>query len=791
MTGVTRRRVALWTPWLPQAGALPTYSFEVTRLLARHHDIVVVVEDRWADRRWVDQVGMAGADGVEMVGASAYRAGSVRGADVDVYQLADSPACLYSYRAALEQPGLLVLHDPGLADFHALLAGGRESVAYRDEVRYNQDRSPGRGDGYGGGEPLLSGRLVDASLLTLVHCPDAVAELTGGHRSPPVRYVHPPVEVERGAPDRPREVDAPLVVGVFGALARPNQALEVLDAFARVRRDHPGGALVVADQADQPEVVTRVEALVERRGLGGAVRVATGLSLTALRRELRACDLAVMVGEGATTEAATTVLRALGAGKPVVVAEDGAYAHLDRTFCWTVPGDGGDRAAGLERVLRWALAAPESVRGVGEAARSFVEAQATVPAVVEAYLEAIEEAVHRRTSAQRREAVTVSGEPLGVNAVADWKGTTGLSEAARRCVVALLDAGVEVSLVDRRTGERQSEARLPERLSRLPTGRRHGIDINYFNVDQFQLLSDRFLRPPGRATYVIGYWAWELPRVAYRVARNIERVDELWVGSRFTKQAFQGHTDRPVQVMPHFLEPAPAGGCTRADFGLPEEACLFFFGFDVQSTMGRKNPLGVIEAFSRAFSAAERAGPARLVLKTLNLANYPEARALLVKELGSVNGILVEDDLSSGEMFALMTLCDVYVSLHRSEGFGLGMAEAMYLGRPVIATGYSGNMDFMTVTNSCPVGYRLESVGTTVSQYNPGMSVVYEDDQLWGAADVHQAARWMRRLYESPATRERIGSKGAATIRHRYSRAAAGAAMVQRLTEVAKLNAAR
>jgi glycosyltransferase involved in cell wall biosynthesis len=155
-----------------------------------------------------------------------------------------------------------------------------------------------------------------------------------------------------------------------------------------------------------------------------------------------------------------------------------------------------------------------------------------------------------------------------------------------------------------------------------------------------------------------------------------------------------------------------------------------------------------------------------------------------------VGGVLLDMELSRDEMASLIARSDVYVSLHRSEGFGLGIAEAMLAGRPAIATAYSGNLDFMTYQNSCLVGYRLVPVTTSEIQFNPGMEIVYEPDQLWAEANLDQAARWMRTLYEDKGLRERIGAAGSATIETRYNSAAAGAVAAARLADIASERAA-
>jgi glycosyltransferase involved in cell wall biosynthesis len=328
----------------------------------------------------------------------------------------------------------------------------------------------------------------------------------------------------------------------------------------------------------------------------------------------------------------------------------------------------------------------------------------------------------------------------------------------------------------------------PRSASDLRIGHRRHYDprLWYLNVNEFPVVGDSELRPYSSARHVIGFWFWELPIVATTLVPQIARVDELWVGSRFTAAAFRGYTDKPIHVMPVPIETAPDPRLSRADFGLPEAACLFFFHFDATSTLARKNPYAVLRAFGRAFDPSKRQGGARLVIKTLNLRKSPEAHERLTREIAAVGGILIDADLTRAEMDALISLCDVYVSLHRSEGFGMGMAEAMLLGLPVVATGYSGNMEFMTQANSCLTGYRLRPVDETDLVHQPGIDAIYELGQLWAEPDVDHAARWMRWLCENPAARRRIGTAASATVRRRYSAEAAGAAMAARLGELSE-----
>jgi glycosyltransferase involved in cell wall biosynthesis len=176
-----------------------------------------------------------------------------------------------------------------------------------------------------------------------------------------------------------------------------------------------------------------------------------------------------------------------------------------------------------------------------------------------------------------------------------------------------------------------------------------------------------------------------------------------------------------------------------------------------------------------------------LVVKVINLSSYPVVQRDLRRHMERLGGILIESNMSPGEIAALIAHCDVYVSMHRSEGFGLGLAEAMYFGHPVIATGNSGNMDFMNATNSCLVGYRSMVVHRNELSDNPTAMVLYQPGNLWVDPDVHEAARLMRWLFENPAERARIGAKASADIRAGYSLAAAGRAMHARLVEIANM----
>ena len=783
-------RIAWWSPLPPQRSGISDYSAMLLPHLLEQVDVLAVVGDPVAST-------VRAPEGVPVVGATEYLNGGAGPCDLDVYQMGNH-ALFHSYmhQHVVDRPGVLVLHDLSLLDFYVSLCGGLDRVALLEEARYNDPTLGGviPRTLIGGQYELdrmrvqLSRRLVEASLVTVVH--SAWAETEVSHRYPAARvtWLHSPGPLSCTPPGPPRQPGDQVVFGVFGGLAWHKRIPVVLRAFARLQRHYPGRArLLIAGRSENPTVIGALRQQIADLSLGAAVDLVTDLAPDGFEDAIAGCDVVIGLRGPTVGETSATLMRALGAGKPVIVSDLPQYRDLDRTFCWPVPTDPSEEVATLDQLMQELVEDPQRRSAGGDAARRFVASHASPLMVARRYAELFEEQMGS-SRGQRLVAALPGARPVEeVTVFGDWRATTGLAEAARHSVMALTNTGLRVWLNDRQVpGCLRAERRMPSALRDLPSGRRGPIDIWYLNVNELHVVADAELRPGGSDRYVIGDWFWELPTVATSLVSQIERVDELWVGSRFTAAAFRGHTGKPIRVLPVPIEVAPDPRLCRADFGLPETACLFLFGCDATSSLARKDPWAVIDAFGRAFDHSERSGPARLVLKTLNLRAFPEARERLTREVAAVGGILINESLTRSEMDALTGLCDVYVSLHRAEGFGMGMAEAMLLGLPVVATGYSGNMDFMTQANSCLTGYRLRPVEEADLAHHPGLDRICELGQLWAEPDVDQAARWMRWLYENPAARGRIGAAGSATIRRRYSSEAAGAAMTTRLDELAE-----
>ncbi|KIL99573.1 Glycosyltransferase [Paramagnetospirillum magnetotacticum MS-1] len=255
---------------------------------------------------------------------------------------------------------------------------------------------------------------------------------------------------------------------------------------------------------------------------------------------------------------------------------------------------------------------------------------------------------------------------------------------------------------------------------------------------------------------IIGYWAWELPDIPDDWHRGFAYVHEIWVPSRFTAAAVGRHTDKPVRVVPHPV-PSVAAAPHRARFGFPEAACVVMAACDLRSSMARKNPLGALAAFRAAFDD----DPSRLlVLKVGGLTGNEAAFETIRRAVdGLGNVLLLTEVLSPEEMDSLIASIDILLSLHRSEGFGLLLAQAMRAGKAVVATDWSGSTDFVTADTAEPVPAHLVTVEDPQRRYGGR-------NQIWADPDLDESARLLRRLADDPERRIEIGTRARRKIAH-------------------------
>jgi glycosyltransferase involved in cell wall biosynthesis/2-polyprenyl-3-methyl-5-hydroxy-6-metoxy-1,4-benzoquinol methylase len=337
---------------------------------------------------------------------------------------------------------------------------------------------------------------------------------------------------------------------------------------------------------------------------------------------------------------------------------------------------------------------------------------------------------------------------IAVNVAGFLKGGLGLGEAARRYVAALQAGGVPVSTTAYDVPLPTVQAATPKEFEFVDVAGAAEPAFNLVCVNAPELPA--FYSEVGPAFFgdrrTIGVWAWEVDKVPRDWTWAFDAVDEIWVYSHYVADIVRPVSPVPVVRMPLPVpEPVVPPGDAAPDLGL-DDRFTFLFLFDFFSTMERKNPLGLIEAFKRAFEPGE--GP-QLLIKSFNGDYKPERLERLLTAAASHPDVHVVDRyLQAAERDALFAASDCYVSLHRAEGFGLTMAEAMAMGKPVIATGYSGNVDFMTKDNSWLVGHTLQHVGPEGENY--------PSEGIWADPDLDDAARAMREVFEgSPGVAER------------------------------------
>jgi glycosyltransferase involved in cell wall biosynthesis/lipopolysaccharide biosynthesis glycosyltransferase len=362
---------------------------------------------------------------------------------------------------------------------------------------------------------------------------------------------------------------------------------------------------------------------------------------------------------------------------------------------------------------------------------------------------------------------------FGVNVSGYFGSEKGMGEAVRSDVRLLRTAGIPFSIDD----FVDSGSVNPEAVARSFDGNPYGFNLVHVNADQLPTFAAS--RPPNyfEGRYTIGYWTWELSNFPPDWRPSFDYVDEVWVPSTFALDSIARGATKPVLRIPHVLEPdAPIAPTRRSDFGLPEDAFLFLFMFDFHSVVDRKNPFGLIEAFKRAFRPAERVG---LVLKCSHSEYDPELLAALRYAAGGARVHFVDAILNRPQVRSLMSLADAYASLHRSEGFGLTMAEAMALGKPVVATGYSGNMDFMRPANSFLVDYELVRIKRDHGPYPKG--------SVWADPDLEQAAQLLRAVVDQPGIAAERGAVGRRNVLRELDPEAVGRIVSQRLIDVADL----
>ena len=365
-----------------------------------------------------------------------------------------------------------------------------------------------------------------------------------------------------------------------------------------------------------------------------------------------------------------------------------------------------------------------------------------------------------------------SGLP-GINVIGSADGVSGIGEDARTLTEVLLKAGVQQSVFNVRypaeivtTDKSGREAYFSDRPL---------YPINVFCLPAFETARLKLAHGANlfAGRYNIGYWPWELTSLPPTWRFAFDLVDEIWASSHFLLDVFQRLTSKPVMLMPPHVAVPEVVPFDRERFGLSTTDVIFLCMFDFNSYIARKNPAAVIEAFRLAFPS--RVGDERLLIKTINGHANAEALHDLQRQVADDDRIvLIDGSFARGEVCGLVQDADCYVSLHRSEGFGRILAEAMLLGTPVIATDWSGNTSFLDSTTGFPVSCTLRGVRS--DEY------VYAEGSVWAEPSAEDAAQNMRRITRDPRAVAAVTAKARRTMQQHYGLAAAASRIDDWLT---------
>ena len=369
---------------------------------------------------------------------------------------------------------------------------------------------------------------------------------------------------------------------------------------------------------------------------------------------------------------------------------------------------------------------------------------------------------------------------FGINVVGTFRAETGFGEAVRGTLNALEKAGIPVKIID-------LSIKLKNRLndeSVTDFAEENTYPVNLVQVNPFMI--GRLLKNKEagffEGKYNIAYWVWETSEVPDEFLEFAYLFDEIWTASEYCQKAIAQKAAIPVICIPHVAEISADAIAPALPVAIDESKFVFFNVFDFGSLIERKNTLGLIEAFKKAFTKNDT--NIQLLIKSSTGFDFPTEKKSVENAIaGYPNITLLDTMFRRNELLALTNRADCYVSLHRSEGFGLNMADAMAMGKPVIATGYSGNMEFMNVNNSLPVKYSLKEITHKIPPYSIG--------SIWSEPDTDHAASLMKYAVVSPGEIKQLGERAKQDMAYGFSAEAIARLMQKRVPVITeKINSA-
>ena len=360
----------------------------------------------------------------------------------------------------------------------------------------------------------------------------------------------------------------------------------------------------------------------------------------------------------------------------------------------------------------------------------------------------------------------------GVNLVGNIRGDNGLGQSTRLIANILTESDRDFTVYNYYVppGTSMSDTTYDDKISEeLP----YNVNIIHVNASEFTIAYMSMGKKLWNYRYNIAYWLWELEDFPEEWIANMNLADEIWTPAEFISRTLRKLTDKPVNTVPYCVTAPTDSEFGRDYFGLPKDKFLFLMMFDSGSIMERKNPLGTIEAFKRAFKKENK--DVGIVIKINEL--EPRDIELIYSILDGYDTIyIISKTLTKVQVNSLTKCVDVFVSLHRAEGFGLVLAEAMLVGTPTIATNWSANTEFMNRDIACMVDYKMIEIEKDMPPFKKGYQ--------WADADIDQAAHYMKKLFQDKEFYDKMVIDAGNYVREKLSMKKAVSIMQNRLNEI-------
>lgn len=351
---------------------------------------------------------------------------------------------------------------------------------------------------------------------------------------------------------------------------------------------------------------------------------------------------------------------------------------------------------------------------------------------------------------------------FGINIYGYINGEFGLGEAVRLLISAIESASIPYDLLnfDILTNHQHNDLS----YSDFKTEGQYSINLVLLGPAEAKkiITHSKFNETNFKNKYNIFYLNWESEYFPEEYVKNLTFYDEIWFPSRYCEKAISKYFSKPTKTIPYPIEIniSPLNDVEYSNFFDPN-TFNFLFLFDYNSTLERKNTINLIKCFKKTFEPNDKR--VALTIKTSRSTRFKSEKNQLLEEIGNYeNIILVENIFEKNTLHHIIKNCDCYISLHRSEGYGLTMAEAMYFGKPVIATGYSGNLEFMNSENSFLVDYEICNVNAKMLNY--------DENTVWSNPDIEHASQLMKDVFDNPSHAKEIGEKAKSSMLKHYSK---------------------